>query len=197
MADAPAPEPLTAIYLLERVHRFYPRFKPLEESIEAFHERADKAPETRARWAAIRQGQTRDWLALLSVLEKKLPRYRLWNALPGPPTSFNVCISPENPAETTRISKTLVFSVSHLAPLYFVYESHMRRYTDEPMLILDEPTDAFPGVLEIVDRAIRERFGARRIDPALARLPVQDIQAASLGLGEVTVADALFDDDRM
>ena len=196
VADAPAPEPLTAIYLIERVHRFYPRFKPFEESLEAFYGRADTAPETRSRWAAVRQGRTRDWSLLLSVLEKKLPGYRLWNPMPGPPISFNVCIAPENPGKT-GVDKTLVFSVSHLAPLYFVYESHMRMYSDEPMRVFDAPTDAFPGVLDVVDRAIREHFGARRIDPELARLPVQDIQAGSLEIGEATVADALFDDDRM
>ncbi|MCG8417045.1 MAG: hypothetical protein MJE77_03755 [Proteobacteria bacterium] len=88
---------------------------------------------------------------------------------------------------------------SFIAPVYLLYELQEVATVDgqfESLTRFDEPSDDARSVVSYIDRELPRRFGIERIVPDVSRVIVPHIAMDNLGPGEVTLADALFCEQR-
>ncbi len=195
--------------LIQLSYRYYPRLGDALYRLPAqeYDELYQATPEFQALFAAQQkaiQDRTR-WRALLTALVDALPANSLMDSTRG---YSDVCytarieIGTHETATEGTLCKELVMSMSFLAPLYLLYESHFheRGTRDEPEYgptrILLELSSESTNIAHILERKIATMFGYERLDPSVGATIVPDIQVGYLEPGEASLMDALFTDSR-
>lgn len=198
--------PLSTDDLIQLAYRYYPRLGDALYRLPAqAYDRLDQStPEYRAR-LAIQQRAIQDrtrWRALLDALEGALPRNPLMDSTRGYPDvcyTARIAIGTSTDAGRTR---EVVATLSFLAPLYLVYESHWyeRGTPDEPEYdpahILLELAPESTEIVHVLEQKIAETFGYERLDPRAGATIVPGIQVGNLEPGQASLMDALFTDNR-
>ncbi|MDH5640335.1 MAG: hypothetical protein OEY28_03500 [Nitrospira sp.] len=183
------------------VLRHYPRLGDSRDfSPGDWEEMRRNAPETAALQSVQRAAIDKipEWRQFLSSLKSSLPLCTIRDeTLLEFDACYGVLVGLPN-AEGALIDKIVLAYASLLAPVYLLYELHQQHTAEgaETLARLDEPSDEARPVFEIIERELAARFGLERLDPAIAATPVPDICMDNLGLGEVTLADALFTEHR-
>lgn len=193
--------------LTRLAYRYYPRLGDALYRLTAqeYDELYKSSQEFQALLAAQKKAleDKTQWEALLTTLEDTLPRNSLMDSTRG---YHDVCYtarihlgSDESTSPTKGIlNKELVVSVSFLAPLYLLYESHWyeRGTRDdpeyEPAGILLETTSESSHIVRVLEPRITEMLGCERLDPHVGATIVPDIQVGTLEPGEASLMDALF-----
>lgn len=187
---------LSAAELLDRVAPYYPRWDREVESLDDYLERYHRSPELLAlrRLCAHALEHDEKWRAFTGEVRGALPDVFIQDAIPRWDTvpSYQVVIGYGHPPGSGR-SKYLVFRLSHLAPVYDYYEADR----DEAMALVRSHRVASPEaqrIATLVADKIVQHFGYAFLDPDVGRTPVPDIYVGTLFPGEVTLAEALFDE---
>ncbi len=195
--------------LTQLSYRYYPRLGdalyrlPAQEYDELYQATLEFQALFAAQQEAI-QDRTR-WRAFLTALEDALPENPLMDSTRG---YSDVCytaridISTHETATEGTLRKELVVSMSFLAPLYLLYESHSyeRGTRDEPEYelaqLLRELSSESTDIVHVLEQKIAGTFGCERLDPRVGATIIPDIQVGNLEPGQASLMDALFTDNR-
>ncbi|MCG8423800.1 MAG: hypothetical protein MJE77_38380 [Proteobacteria bacterium] len=172
---------------------------PSRQTPEEWRFKFDTSPQTKA--LRLRQKDAAqdhaEWRAFIADLQKALPGHRVRDESHVElDASYAALISVPNDAPYGRL---LMVYASFIAPVYLLYELH-ELVTDsgqfETLTRLDQPSGEVQNAARYIERELPRRFGIERISPEVARIIVPDIAMDNLGPGEVTLADALFSEQR-
>ena len=184
--------------LLDVVSRYYPRWDPGRETLEAYVERYPSAPETQKRLELGRYALARqEWSRFYQAVQQALPDLFVHTGMPPWPQipSYQVVTSITYPPGTKRY-KYIVFRMSYLAPVYDYYESD-HRADDRRTAVSLTPSPAANTVVAIIERKIAEYFpGYQKLDPAFGERALPDIGLPVTLPGKGTLQQALFAEDR-
>jgi hypothetical protein len=95
-------------------------------------------------------------------------------------------------------SRAIVACISILVPLYLLYVSHQKHIDNchsEP-IIYYRPTNETANYWRVVAEHIEAIFGYTEISYEIGSLRVPDVVAGNVQMGEATLLDCLFTDDR-
>lgn len=157
------------------------------------------APETKALRRKQQHAATNHakWRSFVVGLHKALPDHRVRDeSRIELDASYAALITVPSDEPYNRL---LVLYASFIAPVYLRYELQEVSTPDgkfERLTRFDEPSDEARAAVTYIDRELPRQFGIERIAPDISRIIVPHVAMDNLGPGEVTLADALFSEQR-
>lgn len=176
------------------VHAHYPRGVPADDPAYARSEESMKLEAARAR-AVADDGA---WKRLLEALRAALPECRVddWSHLALRRDASYRCRVELPPFGQS--SHALVACVSVLAPFYLIYSSRVREADGRPLPpgVRYELAEGEARHGRVVASNIETVFGYSAMPPGAGTTIVPDVAVGNERLGEATLLDCLFTDDR-
>ena len=181
--------------LMEVAYKYYPRWYPKRESLEAYLVGYDRKLEF---WRLVHfiERATEDntrWHELLRAVKAAFPEH--WVDDGRPPSweipSYQLVLEYKHGAGSRLVN----FRLSFFVPFYDYYETERDK---DGILVWQQlhPSPESAPIVEVIEREIHERFGYRKLDPELGETLVPEIGIDTALPGEVTLAGALFEIDR-
>ena len=186
--------------LIALASSYYPSMgDPGQHTLEEWRRKFASSAETRALRRKQQQAVQNHpaWRAFLVELDRTLPDHRIRDeSRMELDASYAALISVPGDEPYNRI---LAIYASFVAPVYLLYELQevvLPNGQFESPSRLDEPSPQARPAAAHIERELSRRFGVERIDPEVSRAIVPHIAMSNLGPGEVTLADALFCEQR-
>ncbi len=189
-------EQLNSDALVELVHRYY--VTHLYSGEPGYYE-----SEQYRRLYALRRAaeleRTDLWRNFLTRVRKTLSDCFVWDlSYLRHDNCHRVRVYVRGTTPQTVDTKAVMACISILAPVYVTYTSYQEHVDGlySKSRTFYEPRPDTREVEEVVEAEIRSVFGFRRLPNGVLFTPVPDIQCGNRALGEATLADCLFTDDR-
>ncbi len=185
---------LAVPYLIDLIHRFYPRNIYTTDARYDSQAEAIKLRELRK----TAQEESSAWNTLLQRIRQELPGCSLWEL---PYLLYDPCrcvrVSLEDSPMGASEQKAAVLLVSVLAPVYHIYASFQRIESKQvveqrvwhPPLPLD-----YQSLEARLDSLAHSVLGTSRLPNEILFAPVPDIQVGNLDLGRAQIIHCLFTD---
>lgn len=176
------------------VHRFYPA--NLYDSDPKYKE----SIEFRRLYSARLASQEHSgpwWTHFLDEIEKALPGHDVqdWTYLPHDNCWRCRVYLPGAKDRTSKTASVALLSI--LAPVYVVYTSHVDFDGSKwRSSVSYQPRSETSAQGRVIESLITSIFDFTRLPPDVLFTPVPDIQCFNVDLGQATLFDCLFTDDR-
>ncbi len=196
---------LSPVELLEIVRTYYPPVRPRDLEEWGAHEALRASPHYRRFMDRRRVGdeQAHEWRALIRNLAPDLPTYKLWDHTAPSHNSYEAAAYWRDAPRPTHgtIRTSLVVRVSYLAPVYEIYESHVRivfvgpdkdRINFRDRKRMHDISEPFLPAADAFAQAIADQYGYQRLYPDVLDLQIMHMLNWDSGGSTSSMAEALF-----